>query len=690
MRETHRLEYQPALDGVRALAVVAVLLFHAGTPGFGGGYLGVSVFFTLSGYLITSLLLREHDTSGAVDFRAFYGRRMRRLLPASVATVAAVVVIAAVSDVFDGVVALRAQVVGALLQVSNWVLLAGDTSYQDLLAQGSGAVSPLEHFWSLAIEEQFYWLWPPLVLLLLTRVQARRRRIRVVGAVTIVAMAAAPVIAHIWGPDAAYWATPARLGEILVGAFLAFVLTDVTLPRHISVLAPISLVALALAVVTFPAASGPAYEGFLPLVAVVSGGLIVGLQADSPLRRALSTRPFVAVGLVSYGIYLVHWPVFVVVDADRTGLSEPTLTVLRLLITGAIAIASYFLLERPIRMRRGLTFRVTAGAAAVASLSVIAVALIVVPVGPTNYWQVDADAFAAAAIDVDTGPSALTDTPETAPTTTLEPAATTTVAWEHTVTLDPSAATDQRGAIGRPATIDPTATTDPLTELLRPIRVVVTGDSTGEALGTGVVLWAASNPELAQAEVHAALGCGFVMGGDRRWGDAVMSTASCDGWPAAQLYPAVERTRPDVVVVMTSTWDIIDQRWEGDELLTPTDPEYRTRLVAAYTELVDDLTAAGAGRVVFVLEPVPNVWWNDVHDGEADPVRHAVLAEVYEQIAASRPAMVRIVDLASWYSRNGLDADRDARPDGIHLAPDAATSVVDRFLGEQLIGAALR
>ena len=683
MRETHRLEYQPALDGVRALAVLAVLLFHAGTPGFSGGYLGVSVFFTLSGYLITSLLLREHDTSGAVDFRAFYGRRMRRLIPASVATVAAVVVITAVTDVFDGVVALRAQVVGALLQVSNWVLLAGDTSYQDLLAQGSGVVSPLEHFWSLAIEEQFYWLWPPLVLLLLTRVRARRSRVRVVGAVTIVAMAAAPVIAHFWGPDAAYWATPARLGEILVGAFLAFVLTDASLPRHIAVLAPISLVALAVAVVTFPASSGPAYEGFLPLVAVVSGGLIVGLQRDSLLRRALSTRPFVAVGLISYGIYLVHWPVFVIVDADRTGLTEPTLTILRLLITGAIAIASYFLLERPIRLRRGVTFRATAGAAAVASLAVIAVALIAIPPGPTNYWQVDTDAFEAAAIEADNSPSALTATAESTPTTTLE-AATTTDASDGTVTTDPDAAT------GVPATTDPTTTTDPLPELLRPIRVVVTGDSTGEALGTGVVLWAASNPELAQAEVHAALGCGFVMGGERQWGDDIVSTASCDGWPAAQLYPAVERTQPDVVVVMTSTWDIIDQRWDGGELLSPTDPEYRARLVAAYTQLVDDLTAAGATRVAFVREPVPNVWWNNTSEAENDPRRHAVLADVYEEIAASRPATVRIVDLASWYSRNELDTDRDARPDGIHLAPDTATSVVDRFLGEQLINAALR
>lgn len=679
MRETHRLEYQPALDGVRALAVLAVVLFHAGTPGFGGGYLGVSLFFTLSGYLITSLLLREHDAAGSVDFRAFYGRRMRRLLPASVATVAVIVVIAAVSDVFDGVVGLRAQVVGALLQVSNWVLLAGNTSYQDLLAQGSGAVSPLEHFWSLAIEEQFYWLWPPLVALLLTRVHTRHGRLWAISVVTIVAMVAAPVIAHIWGPDAAYWATPARLGEILVGAFLAFVLTGVSLPKHVSLLAPVCLGALAAAVVLFPASSGPAYEGFLPLVAVVSGGLIVGLQADSRLRRALSLRPFVAIGMISYGIYLVHWPVFVIVDADRTGLDGPTLTLLRLLITAVIAIASYFLLERPIRLQRGVTFRVTAGVAAVASLAVIAVAIVVVPAGPTNYWQVETDALEAASIDVDNRPNALTAAPNdsTTPTTTFGPGAATTLPSEATV-------------ITAAPTAGPTATTTPLPELARPVRIVVTGDSTGDALGTGVVLWAASNPRLAQAEVHAALGCGFVMGGERRWGDDIESTASCDGWTQSQLYPEVERTQPDVVTVMMSTWDVIDQRWDGDELLTPSDPEYRARLVGAYTQLVDDLIAAGAARVVFVREPVPNVWWNNTTEGESDPRRHEVLAEVYQEIAASHPATVRVIDLASWYSENNLDADRKARPDGIHLAPDVATSITDRFLGQQLIAAALR
>ena len=116
------IKYQPALDGVRALAVLAVLAFHAEVPGFSGGYLGVSVFFTLSGFLITSLLVNEAETTGRVSAGAFYARRARRLLPASVLCIGLIVVLAAVTDLFDGVADLRAHVVGSLLQVVNWVL----------------------------------------------------------------------------------------------------------------------------------------------------------------------------------------------------------------------------------------------------------------------------------------------------------------------------------------------------------------------------------------------------------------------------------------------------------------------------------------------------------------------------------------------------------------------------------------
>ena len=154
------IAYQPALDGVRAISVIAVLLFHGGVAGFGGGYLGVSVFFTLSGFLITSLMLAEHDRRGRVEIGAFYVRRAKRLLPASLLCITSIALLAAATDWFDGVAALRRDLTGAVLQVANWVFLAGNGSYQQLLAQTAGQASPVEHYWSLAIEEQFYWLFP--------------------------------------------------------------------------------------------------------------------------------------------------------------------------------------------------------------------------------------------------------------------------------------------------------------------------------------------------------------------------------------------------------------------------------------------------------------------------------------------------------------------------------------------------
>jgi peptidoglycan/LPS O-acetylase OafA/YrhL len=668
-----RLVYQPALDGVRALAVLAVLFFHAGTPGFSGGYLGVSVFFTLSGYLITSLIVDEHDDTGTVDFRKFYGRRLRRLLPASVATVIAVVVIAAVTDLFDAVADLRAQVVGSLLQVANWVLLSGGSSYQDLLAQASGATSPLAHFWSLAIEEQFYWVWPLLMLLLLTRLASQRSRVTALAAMTGVAMVAAPVIAQVWGPDAAYWATPARLAEILVGALLAVVLRTVRLPAGLSILAPAALAVLTVAVITFPSSSGPAYEGYLPLIALVSGALIVGLQVDGVSNRLLSTAPLVALGKISYGVYLVHWPVFVIMDSDRMGFDGAPLLLLRFGVTLAISLASYYLLEQPIRLRQGIPFRTTVGIAGVSTVAVIAMAFAVMPSGPTSYWVSDPDVAAAAAIDAE--PSGIELLPPPAGPTSSPP--TTSPAVDDTVPGDTSSTSTTV-----PATV-------PLPELNRPVRIVMTGDSTADALGTGVVTWAAANPELAQVEVNAAFGCGFLMGGDRLVGDELVSASSCDGWPAIALFPVVERTGPDVVAVMNTSWDILDRRWDGGDLLSPADPEFRARLLDTYTTLVDDLVAAGASRVAFIEEPVPNSSWRDSADGQDDPSRHAVLAEVYAEVGAARPDVVRMIDLASWFTEAGFDDDREARPDGIHLVPEASTKIAQEFLGEELVRAAV-
>jgi peptidoglycan/LPS O-acetylase OafA/YrhL len=685
MSERSTIAYQPALDGVRALAVAAVLLFHAEVAGFDGGYLGVSVFFTLSGYLITSLLVHEYDRTDRIDLRTFYGRRVRRLLPASALCLAAIVLISVVSDAFVGVADLRRQIVGSILQVANWVFLAGEGSYQQIFQSTGGARSPVEHFWSLAIEEQFYWVWPPTMLFILGRVRSQRARTGVLAAVTAVFVVAAPVIAAVWGPDAAYWASPARFAEILLGALLAVVLAHRTVPAAVAWLAPAALAALAACVVLFPASSGPAYEGWLPLVAVASTALVLGLQVPGPVSRTLSLPPFVWLGRISYGVYLYHWPVYVLLDAQRTGLDRPVLVPIQLALTLAVAQLSYTWFEQPVRRAKRMPFRVTIGGGALATVAVVVLALTVVPKPLGEYYLPDDATVEAVAIDVGAGDdeplASLTGTApvptRTAPTSTV-PASTVPAS-----TATPATTSDAVGATS-PAT-PPASTAPPLPPLARPVRIVVAGDSTARATGTGLLYWAAANPDLAQVEVVGAPGCGFLLGGERREGGFKPAPDGCDVWLGAELPTRVAELQPDVVMMMVTSWDLVDHRWEDGVELTPLDAPFEQRLATDYAAITDELLALGAGSVAWVKPPIPNILWQDQGTGQEDPARHGVVGRVMDAVAAARPADVGVVDLATWLVESGRSDDREVRPDGVHFEPTAAVAIATEFLGERLV-----
>ena len=683
------IAYQPALDGVRALAVVAVLLFHAEVAGFSGGYLGVSVFFTLSGYLITSLLITEHAKTGTISMSGFYARRVRRLLPASLVCLTGIVVISELTDVFVGVAELRRQVMGALLQVSNWVFLAGEGSYQQLFQQAGGARSPVEHFWSLSIEEQFYWVWPPTMAFLLSRCATRRSRTLALGTLTVCFAAAAPVIAAVFGPDAAYWATPARVGEILVGALLALLLHGRSVPRVAAWLAPLSLIAIGVCVATFPAAGGPAYEGWLPAFAVASALLIVGLQSESPVRRVLSTPPFVWLGGISYGVYLYHWPIFVIADEQRTGLDGWQLVVVQLALTLGIAEISSRLLEQPIRRYRGSSRRTTLVTGGLATSAVAVVTLAVVPAALGEYWQTDDATVAAAAIDVDGSPleplASLVPTEASTSSSTSTPTPTTAAA--AAVTTMQVLATEQPATTLPPTTT--TTTEPPLPPLARPVRIIVAGDSTARATAAGLLAWAVEHPDMAQVEVVGKPGCGFLRGGERREGGWKAAPAECDQWLDAELPARVQATQPDVVMMMVTTWDLVDHRWDGGDGFTPLDPEFASRLSDAYASETDALLGLGAGSVALIVPPIPNVWWGNQGTGQEDPARHAVLRSVIDGIAGTHPGQVGVIDLRKWLDDAGLTGDHDVRPDGVHLDPDAAQRVAEDFLGERLIRVAL-
>ena len=676
------IAYQPALDGIRALAVTVVLLFHGRVSWMSGGYLGVSVFFTLSGYLITALLLAEQSNSGRVNAAAFYARRARRLLPAGLVCVVGVSLMAA-AGWFRGIANLRRDALGAVFQVFNWVKLASGESYADLNAAQAGLKRPLDHFWSLAIEEQFYWLWPVTFIGLLALARRRRRLSPLVsvGILTGLSAIAAPVIAQVWGPDAAYWATPARMSEILAGALVACWLRSRhtnhrELPARMALLAPVGFGALAIGCVLFPDGRGPAYEGAMPLVAAASAALIIGLQADGKLRTLLGTRPLVGLGKISYGVYLYHWPIFVLIDRKSWDMTVGELLVIKSAITLAVAIASYYLIERPIRTATWMLPRRTLVAALAGTAVVAFVAVTIVP-AESKYYGVDEAAAAQAAIDT----GAVEPLVQPATSTTIAVSTVPGTAAANTATANDTTANDTAPVF---------TTTTELTVPPRPVRIVVVGDSTAEATGAGVVAWAAANPAFAQVTMVTGPGCGLVLGGflELATGERDV-TAECGMYVSEIVPEKVAELHPDVVMVMSTVWDVQDRRLtHNGPVLSPMDPAVEATMKASLSKFTDSLLAQGVPRVVWVAAPIPLPSLAGGVDKQAQPDRHAVLHRVIESIAHSRPA-VRVVDLAAWLRDQPIGTDREARIDGVHWTSEASLLIANEFLGPALVQAAL-
>ena len=349
----------PALDGVRAVAVALVLADHGGVPGVPGGFVGVDMFFVLSGFLITSLLLDELGRTGGMDLPGFWVRRARRLLPALIVMVMAVVVL---RELFpsEAVSAVRDDAVAAFFWVANWIFVFRDTDY---FTQGD-TPSPLQHTWSLAVEEQYYVVWP-LVLVAVAVVLAwlaRRRpsrptlrtvRLVVFGLAAAGAVASA-VAASLLVSDASlnrvYFGTDTRVQALLVGAAASALLVRdwSSLARYgtqirsrwvrwVAQLLPV--VGLAMLAVAAHYATGDVREfrGGLLIVVAVAAVLVVApvaVQQRGLVARALAFPPLVWLGLISYGVYLWHWPIFLALNGEHTGLTGLPLFAVRALRDG--------------------------------------------------------------------------------------------------------------------------------------------------------------------------------------------------------------------------------------------------------------------------------------------------------------------------------------------------------------------
>lgn len=382
--------YIPALDGLRTLAVVAVVLYHLNLTWAQGGLLGVTIFFVLSGYLITRLLLNEIAKTGRIDLKSFWIRRIRRLFPA---VVTVVVVTCALCTVFNHVMLtkMRPDILPSLLFFNNWWQIMQDVSYFNAL----GDPSPLTHFWSLAIEEQFYLIWPPLLLAMVSVHMSKPNTRRVVlGLAAVSAVAMMVLYNPATDPSRVYYGTDTRVFSLLLGAWMAFIpdrdLAPARLVRHlgldrlagaakhdksksdtaeaattkpselarfwsspasIDLMGVVGLVGLAAMVALTNGYTAFQYRGGTLLCSILTLMVIAAcVQPQGMVARALAAEPLVWIGKRSYSIYLWHYPLLLLMNPVANINDTPWWHyILQVLLVVAVAECSYRFIETPFR-----------------------------------------------------------------------------------------------------------------------------------------------------------------------------------------------------------------------------------------------------------------------------------------------------------------------------------------------------
>ncbi|ORV81310.1 hypothetical protein AWC12_28940 [Mycolicibacterium iranicum] len=608
-----------------------------------GGFLGVDVFFVLSGFLITSLLLDEIGRTGRIGLKAFWIRRARRLLPALIVMVLAVV---ALSELFseESTATLRDDAVAAFFWMSNWMFVANQTDY---FAQGAPP-SPLQHTWSLAVEEQYYVLWPVLIAAVIAGLGAiayrrgatlSRRAVRTAVFCLATAGVAASATATFFLSSAdnlnrVYFGTDTRVQALLVGAAAAaLVVRDwrgltaglamfrSRWTRWVAWALPV--VGLVVLFMAARIATGSAEEfrsGLLIVVALAAILVIapVALAQDGPIARLLSVGPLVGLGAISYGVYLWHWPIFLVLNGERTGTEGWQLFALRCAATVAVAAVSWWLIEQPIREWRPAFVPMLPLAGATAATAAV-VTMTVLPV------------------------KVLPEVPK------------------------PGPLVDTAALVGPEVPIE--VTQAPRPRAPGDLRVAVFGDS----IAWTIMRYLPETPGLDFVD-FTTIGCGIARGGPYEYvGQELQQKPECDAWPA-RWAQRIGHEKPDVVLLTVGRWEVVDRMSEG-QWTHIGEPGYDAYLRGELNRALDILGSTGA-RIVVTTEPYNRR--AEKPDGSLYPEDQPKRVERWNALLRSvvdERSNAMVLDLNKKLSPNGYYQTRvdgiRVRSDGVHPTPEA-------------------
>ena len=614
------------LDGLRGLALIPVLVFHLWPDFLPGGLVGLPIFFALSGFVITRGLLGEIAKHRTVDLRAFFARRFRRLWPASTA------VLAGVTVVWLGFVwmtrSIAIDILASFFEVANWRFLLTGTTY------GAHEGSPVAHFWSLGIEEQVYLVVPLVVWFL-----RRRPQLLAVAFALFIAGSFMVTLANAGDATVIYYSTFTRSAEFFIGALVAVVvgsrsttLRHDLLGRLTGVVGFLALGSLAWLAFRSSLGTEAYYRGGLTGLAVLAALVIIAAIWSPSMFRTLSIRPLVWIGSISYGVYLIHWPLHIALL--HTGLPTWLQPWLVLAVSFTVAPISLRLFEEPIRVRR-ITLRRFAPWATALTVAVLVGSIYGTTV-PAPASEID---FAAAQRRFEAGAA------KVAP---VVPA-------------------------------DPTA---PKGTAANPVSVAVFGDSTAVMLASSI---GAGDPRIRDAggwsRVWCPLGRGGLVRGDSGSGDnptmpSMPAFDFCDwttNWPdAVRAAGGV-----DVAVVLTGNWDAAGRKVPalGDGYHTVGEPLYDDWLRGEIGGAADALHEAGAAHVAWLTLP-PKI------DRGPNP-RFERYTQLLEEVAATRPWMT-IVDYAGHMAAE--PDNRRMRPDGSHLDESGSAELWRTWLTEEILG----